>query len=67
MTYQNLKAELKRFGITYKEVASKLGMSENNFSLKVNQKVPFTIDEMKAINETFLPSVNLDYLCQTEA
>lgn len=66
MSLSNMKAELRRFGITQREVAEYLGMSENNFGLKINEKVAMTVDEAKAINEHFLPTVKLDYLLQSD-
>lgn len=62
MSYQNLKAELKRFGVTYEEASSFLGMSLNNFSMKMNGKVPMTVEEAKSIRDKFCPDASLDYL-----
>lgn len=62
MSYQNLKAELKRNGYTYATVSSFLGMSSNNLSMKMNGKVPFTVDEVKKIRNKFCPDASLDYL-----
>ena len=66
MSLNNMKAELKRFGITQGEVADYLGMSTNNFSLKINEKIPMTVDEARRINDRFLPTVKLDYLLQSD-
>lgn len=66
MSLSNMKAELKRFGITQREVADYLGMSENNFGLKINEKVSMTIDEAKAIHKHFLPTVEFEYLLQSD-
>lgn len=62
MSYQNLKAEMKRYGITQGEVAHFLSMSTNNVSLKINGKVPFTVDEAVMIRDKFFPDTTLDYL-----
>ena len=62
MAYQNLKAELKRYGVNYGDVADLLGMSINNFSLKANERIPMTVDEAKKIRDEFCPDANLDYL-----
>jgi len=62
MSYQNLKAETKRLGITQESIASFLGMSGNNFNLKINGKVPFTIPEAKSIKVNFFPKLTIDYL-----
>lgn len=66
MSLTNMKVELKRFGITQREVAGFLGMSENNLNLKLNEKIPMTIDEGRKIQEKYLPTVKLDYLFQSD-
>ena len=65
MSYPNIKAELKRSGASYGDVAQVLHMSSNNVSLKVNGRVPLTAEEAKAIREAFCPEATLDYLLQT--
>ena len=62
MSYQNLKAEMKRYGITQSDVAELLGMSTNNASLKINGKVPFTMEEAWEIVDKFFPEATIDYL-----
>ncbi len=62
MSYRNMKAELKRSGTTYETVSKELGMSMNNFNLKINGKVPFTVEEAKAVQKAFCSDVTLDYL-----
>lgn len=62
MAYRNLKAELVKHGIVQREVSDFLGMSLNNFSLKVHEKVPFTVDEIKRVRDRFAPDATLDYL-----
>lgn len=64
MSYQNMKAELKRSGVTYEDVGKKLGMSMNNFSLKINGQVPLTVSEAKTIQDTFCKDATLDYLLE---
>lgn len=66
MTYANMQAEFKREGITQRQVAKSMGMSENNLSMKLNEKVPMTVDEAKFINSKFLPRVKLDYLLESD-
>lgn len=66
MSLANMQAELKRAGITQRVVARGLQMSENNFSLKLKEKVPMTVDEAKFINSTYLPHVKLDYLLESD-
>lgn len=62
MSYQNLKAEMRRIGVTQGDVADFLSMSTNNVSLKINGKVPFTVDEALKIRDRFFPDATLDYL-----
>ncbi len=66
MALQNLKAEMRRKGITQAQVAKSLGMSENNFCLKCNERIPMTVDEAKAIRERFMPEFRLDYLLASD-
>lgn len=66
MSYKNLKAEMVKHGITQIDAADLLGMTSNNFSMKVREKVPFTIEEMKLIRDTFFPEANLEYLCESD-
>lgn len=62
MAYQNIKAELKRVGVNYSTVAELLGMSMNNVSMKINERTPLTVNEIKKIRQTFFPDASLDYL-----
>lgn len=66
MAYQNLKAELRRYGVSYTKVAELLGMSINNFSLKANERIPMTVEEAKKIRDAFCPDANLDYLLASD-
>lgn len=66
MALANMKAELKREGITQREVAEELHMTENNLSLKLNEKIAMTVEEAKFINSRYLPHVKLDYLLQSD-
>ena len=66
MALQNLKAEMRRKGITQAQVAKSLGMSENNFCLKCNERIPMTVDEAKAIRDRFMPEFRLDYLIASD-
>ena len=66
MTYMNLKAEMVKRGITQLNAADLLGMTTNNFSMKVREKVPFTVEEMKKLRDEFFPVAQLDYLCESD-
>lgn len=67
MSYPNMKAELKRSGTTYGMASKELGMSMNNFNLKINGKVPFTVEEAKAVQKAFCPDETLDYLLANDS
>ena len=67
MALQNLKAEMRRKGITQAQVAKSLGMSENNFCHKCNERIPMTVDEAKAIRDRFMPEFRLDYLLASDS
>lgn len=41
----NLKAEMARAGITGQDLAEKLGVTSGTFSMKLNGKRGFTLDE----------------------
>lgn len=66
MTFKNIKAELRREGITQRQVAESMDMSENNFSLKVNERIPMTVDEAKFIQREWLGGNGLDYLLESD-
>lgn len=66
MSYQNLKAEMKRSSITQKDVADLLGMSVNNASLKINERVPFTLEEAKLVHRSFFEDARFEYLFESD-
>lgn len=66
MAYMNLKAEFVKRGIVQREVAQFLGMSPNNFNLKLCEKVSFTVNEVKRIRDQFVPDASLDYLLESD-
>lgn len=66
MSLSNMRTALKLSGFTQQEVAAYLGMSENNFGLKLSEKVSMTIDEAKVIHKHFLPTVEFEYLLQSD-
>lgn len=67
MSYKNLKSEMVRSGITQSMAADFLGMTANNLSMKIRGKVPFTVDEMKALRDEYFSTLQLDYLCESES
>lgn len=60
--FPNLRAELKRKGISYKAVAAVIGCSEKSVQNKVSGATEFTLSEVLAINEDLLPEFDLRYL-----
>lgn len=66
MPYQNIKAELKRCGVNYSKVSEMLGMSVNNVSLKMNERIPLTVTEAKKIRDAFFPDASLEYLLESD-
>jgi hypothetical protein len=60
--YRNMKAEIARQGVTQTQIAEGIGMSRNNFNLKINGRVAFSVPEVVAIRDSFLPEASLDYL-----
>lgn len=66
MAFRNMKAEMKREGVTQVQVAESMDMSTNNLNLKINEKIPMTVDEAKFIQERWLPEVTLDTLLESD-
>ena len=66
MALRNMKAELTRRGITQGAVADSMKMSTPNLNLKINEKVPMTVDEAKFIRDRWLPGCTLDDLLQSD-
>ena len=60
--YSNIKSELMREGVTQKQVAEHLGMSQANLNAKINGRVPFTVSEVVEMRDTFMQDATLDYL-----
>ena len=62
MAFCNLKAEMARVKVSQADVAEFLGMSTSNFNLKVNERIPITVQEAEEIKNRFFPGLTLDYL-----
>ena len=60
--FDNLRAEMKRYGKTNSDVGKILGISTNSVSFKLNGKSPFTLDEIKKLADEF--NCSLDYLAR---
>lgn len=63
--YLNMKLELRREGISQKQVAEHLGMTTNNLNAKLNGRVAFTVQEVVEMRNRFMPDATLDYLLST--
>lgn len=64
--YRNLKAEMKREGITNEKMARELGINPATLSVKLNKKERLKFIEAKKIKETFFPELSTDYLFDYE-
>ena len=68
--YPNLRAEITRLNLTMAEVVegifheSGVQISVTHFSLKMNGKYPFTLDEAFAIKKFLKTKLSLDVLFQ---
>lgn len=60
--YLNLKCELLKKGITYKQIAKLLGLGEKTIYNKINGNSEFTFSEVKKIKQTLFPDLTLEYL-----
>ncbi len=60
--FYNLSAEIKRHGLSQKEFAKKVKISESLFSKKMHSKAIFNYKEIKRIFEYFNSKLSLDYL-----
>lgn len=65
--FPNLKAELVRNGITYKELGEKVGKSENWIENRILGKATMPIGECMKIRNSFFPNCSYDYLFSSEA
>ena len=64
--FPNLSAEIKRRGLSQKEFAKAVKISEQLFSRKINSKAIFNYAEIKRIIEFFTPRMSLDYLFEEQ-
>lgn len=64
--FNNLKAEMKRYGVSQKDLAEIIGVFPSAISLKLNGKSPISLEEAgtikKFFNEKFNSNFTLDYL-----
>ena len=62
--YPNLRAEITRHNLTMAQVADAIGLSVTHFSLKMNGKYGFTLDEAFAIKKFLKTKLSIDVLFQ---
>ena len=62
--FPNLRAEIARKNLTMAEVAKAIGLTATHFSLKMNGKYPFTLDEAFAIKKFLNTKLSIDVLFQ---
>lgn len=64
--YPNLNAELSRYNISNKDIATAIGRTESTVSLKLSGKYPITLEEAKTIKATIRTNKPLEVLFSTE-
>jgi len=62
VTYPNLRAEMRRYGIRQKDIADTLGLATETVNQKMGGKYPFTSDEMTEIKLVHFPKLDIEYL-----
>ncbi|MEW5952495.1 MAG: helix-turn-helix transcriptional regulator [Bacillota bacterium] len=60
--FRNLKAEMARQGLTGKQIAVAIGISEKAFSNRMSGRTEFLMGELIAIRETFFRNLDIGYL-----
>lgn len=59
---RNLKAEMARKNVTKDELAKLLNKTPQTIRNRLNEKLPFTQDEMQKIRDTYFKDLSIDYL-----
>ncbi len=62
----NLKKEIQKSETTQERIAKDLGITEGQFSKKVNGKYEFTRVEMYKIHDKFFPDTDMYYLFNSD-
>lgn len=60
--FRNLRAEMARVGMTGKELAKEIGITNSTFSTKMNGKALFSLDEAFKIKKALRSRLSLDVL-----
>ncbi len=58
----NLKAEVIRHRLTFKQISATLGISEKSLRNKIRGNTDFQWEEIKTIHNTFFPEIDKDVL-----
>jgi transcriptional regulator with XRE-family HTH domain len=66
MTYPNLVAELKRYGISQDEMASRIGTTPETVSRWINGKSKMPVEICFRIKTEVFPTMSVDYLFASE-
>ena len=64
--FKNLRAEMARDGITYKQVAEALGIDVATVCAKLNNADRLKLSEAQKIRRVFFADKELDYLFATD-
>jgi len=59
---KNLEAEMRRYGISCKDIAEHIVCSEKTARNKISGKSEFTFPEALKIRNDFFPSMRMEYL-----
>lgn len=63
---KNLEAEMKRYGVSRKNVANLLELSYSTIHSRFNGILPWTYEECVTIQQELFPDSELKYLFETE-
>lgn len=66
MAYPNLSAEMRRFGISQEELASRIGRTPETVSRWMTGKNPISVKDAFKVKETCFPTLAVDYLFADE-
>ena len=67
MIYPNLEAELRRSGISKKEMSERLGIPYSTLFQKLSGKRKTRLRDALKIRDTLFPGMKIDYLFDMEA
>jgi transcriptional regulator with XRE-family HTH domain len=62
MAYPNLAAEMKRFGISQEEMASRIGTTPETVSRWLNGRNKMPVEACFRVKQALFPNLSIDYL-----